>query len=203
MYFDESTHTYYIDGKPVPSVTQLVAPMGKDLNDLEDDYYLELAVEAAAERGTVLHAYIAHRLTGGEAEDFEMPSEYQSYADSVELFLSEHDVKPWIIETPLYGDGYAGTPDLVCEMDGQAAIVDYKFVSQITKSKVGAQLGGYKELCDFNGISINALAAIHFLRDGRYRLYGVDIGSAAAAFNVCRSLHRFYTQKHPKGRIFK
>ena len=48
--FDEAKHAYTVDGKAVPSVTQLVAPLGADYDEPEDDM-LALTVEAAADRG--------------------------------------------------------------------------------------------------------------------------------------------------------
>ena len=70
--FDDAKHAYTVDGKAVPSVTQLVAPLGADYDEPEDDM-LALTVDAAADRGTTMHAYLAHRLTGGTPEDFELP----------------------------------------------------------------------------------------------------------------------------------
>ena len=196
--FDEATHRYTVDGQAVPSVTQLVAPLGPDLTEDDD---LELTMEAAADRGVTLHAYLAHRLQGGEAEDFELPGAYQPYAAAVELFLAEHQITPLLIETALPGPGFAGTPDLVCEFDGGIAILDYKFVSQVAKSKVGAQLGGYRALCEHNGVYVDALYAVQFLPDGTYRLYPADPTQAEVGFTVCRTLYEIKTKKHPRGRI--
>ena len=105
LTFDEATHQYAIDGVAVPSVTQLVAPLGDGFDDMDAE--MELTVEAAADRGVTMHAYIAHRLGGGVMEDFELPSQYLPYADAVELFLSEHSITPMLIETAMAGDGYA------------------------------------------------------------------------------------------------
>lgn len=198
--FDPAAHTYTVDGKPVPSVTQLVAPLGADYDDPEDDY-LELAVEAAADRGTAMHAYLAHRLTGGAPEDFELPDAYAPYAEAVELFLSEHRIEPFVIEQPMGAPSYAGTPDLVADFDGTLAILDYKFVSSVAKSRVSAQLGGYSLLCGENMLYPDALYAVQFLPDGAYRLYPVDVGQALAAFHVCKTLYEIKTKKHPRGRI--
>lgn len=199
LTFEETTHQYNIDGVAVPSVTQLVAPLGDDFDDMDAE--MELTVEAAADRGVTMHAYIAHRLQGGSPEDFELPSQYLPYADAVELFLAEHSITPMLIETPLAGDGYAGTPDLVCEFDGPLAIVDYKFVSAVCKSRVGAQLCGYLELCEFNGIYPDSLIAVQFLPDGTYRLYPVEGVQSSVAWTVCKSLHELKKKKHPRGRI--
>lgn len=198
VIFDEATHTYTVDGKPVPSVTQLVAPLGVDFNEMDD--FAELAVDSAAERGTTMHAYIAHRLNGGEPEDFELPDAYADYADSVELFLAEHTIVPWLIEEPIGCEDYAGTPDLVCDFDGKPTIVDYKFVSTIAKAKVGAQLQGYMRLCEQNSVFVDNLLAVQFMRDG-YRIYPVDTETTALSFTVCQTLHFLKTRKHPRGCI--
>lgn len=198
--FDESRHAYTVDGAPVPSVTQLVAPLGADYDEPEDDA-LALSVEAAADRGTTMHAYLAHRLGGGAPEEFELPDAYAPYADAVELFLSEHRIEPYLVEQPLGAADFAGTPDLVADFDGVLSILDYKFVSQIAKSKVGAQLGGYFTLCNENALCPDALRAVQFLPDGTYRLYPADIGQSLASFHVCKTLYEIKTKKHPRGAI--
>lgn len=198
VLFNEEKHTYTVDGKPVPSVTELVAPLGADFDDMDE--LTELAVDSAAERGTTMHAYIAHRLRGGAAEDFELPDQYADYAESVELFLSEHTITPWLIEYPLGCEEYAGTPDLICDFDGKSAILDYKFVSTIAKTKVGAQLQGYYRLCDFNSLFVDKLYAVQFLRDG-YRLYPVDEELTSLSFTCCQTLYMLKKKKHPRGCI--
>lgn len=203
VVFNDEKHTYTlmgegVEGKVVPSVTELVAPLGADFDDMDE--LTELAVENAAERGTTMHAYIAHRLHGGAAEDFELPDQYADYAESVELFLSEHTINPWLIEYPLGCEDFAGTPDLVCDFDGAPTILDYKFVSTIAKTKVGAQLQGYRQLCEQNDLFVDKLVAVQFTRDG-YRLYNVDVETTALSFHVCLTLHMLKKKKHPRGCI--
>lgn len=194
IVFDEAAHRYTVDGVELPSVTQIVAPLGNDLDEA-----LELTVEAAADRGTTMHAYLAHRLTGGEPDTFELPDVYKGYADAVELFLEEHTIVPLLAETPLAGDDYAGTPDLVAEYDGTLAVLDYKFMSAVEKSRVGAQLNGYAALCESNGIFPETLYAVQFLPDGDYRVYPVAVDPEA--FGLCLQLYRYKKKKHPHGRI--
>ena len=197
--FNEEKHQYLVDGVPVPSVTQLVAPLGADMDEPDD--LLDMALDAATDRGVTMHAYIAHRLQGLPAEDFDLPGIYEPYACGVELLLAEHTVTPLSVETPMPGNGYAGTPDLVCEFDGVTAILDWKFVSTVAKSKVGAQLAGYMELCETNGIFPDRLYAVQFTRDGDYRLYPADPDTNMLAFKVCQHLHTIKTRRHPRGRI--
>jgi hypothetical protein len=141
VVFDEARHAYEVDGKELPSVTQLVAVLGDD-GDIDEDI-----LERAADRGTTCHAIIAMALQG---EDYrgEYPAMYQPWVDSIEAFLHEHNIVPLMIETPLGNTtlGYAGTPDLVCEFDGATALLDYKCVSQVNKTKVKAQLNAYDQL---------------------------------------------------------
>lgn len=198
VIFNETDHTYTVDGNPVPSITQLVAPLGVDFDDMDE--LTERMVDGAADRGTTMHAYLAHRLSGGEPEDFELPDQYMDYAESVELFLSEHTITPWLIEEPLGCADYAGTPDLVCDFDGKPSILDYKFVSTIAKTKVGAQLQGYMRLCAANHLFVDNLYAVQFLRDG-YRLYPVDAETTSLSFTVCETIHLLKNKKHPRGCI--
>lgn len=197
--FDPATHTYLVDGVKVPSVTQLVAPLGADYDEPDD--FTEGILDAATDRGTTMHAYLEHRLYGGSREDFELPDMYAPYADAADLFLAEHEITPLAVETAMPGNGFAGTPDLICEFDGETAIVDYKFVSQLAKSKVGAQLAGYAELCRENDIYVDKLCAVQFLKDGTYRLYPVDWLCADQWFIRCKDIYEVKTRKHPRGRI--
>lgn len=207
--FDPATHTYTVNGEPVMSVTQIVAPLGEDYDEPDD--LTEGIIDAATERGTVMHDYIRHRLMGGAAEDYEMPDAYLDYADAVELFLAEHEVVPLCIETPMAASWeesgavnrqLAGTPDLICELDGVTTLLDWKFVSSISKSKVGAQLAGYALLCSANGIFPEAQAAVQFLR-GSYRIYPVaDAFEAENAFRLCREIVRVKTRKHTRGKLY-
>lgn len=200
VIFDPAAHRYTVDGVPAPCVTQLVAPLGSDMD--EPDPLLEGALDAAAERGSAMHDYLAHRLRGGIRADYELPDEYAPYADAADLFLSEHDIQPLLIEQPLAGDGFAGTPDLVADFDGATTILDYKFVSQVAKSKVAAQLAGYLNLCEINEVYPQALTAVQIL-PGDYRLYPVNIEWGRRAFACCRALYTLKTEKHPRGCIGK
>ncbi len=200
LEYDPEKHQYLVDGRAVPSVTQLVAPLGADFDDPDD--MLESVLDAATDRGATMHAYIEHRLLGGAADEFDLPSIYLPYADAVELFLSEHTIVPLAIETPMATQDFAGTPDLVCEFDGIDAILDWKVVSQIAKSKVGTQLAGYEVLCVDNGLFPEELYAVQFLKTGDYRLYPVGRAAAHTAFDLCRGIHSAKAMSHPRGRIF-
>lgn len=201
LLFYPETHIYTLDGKGIPSVTQLVEIYSTA--KVEEDSNLELTFESAAERGTLLHGYLEHRLAGGEVEDYEIPGAYSGYVDAIELFLSEHELEPILIETPLYASDddftFAGTPDYVGGFDNALAIIDWKFVSQIQKTKVGAQLNGYKRECENSGIYPEKLYCVQFLPNGEYRLY--PVGDDGETFDLCCQVYEAKNMKHPRGGI--
>ncbi len=198
LFFDES-HRYELDGKALPSVTQLTDVFGTYSEELE------LTMEAAAERGSVLHGYIEYRLLGGVREDYELPDEWGAYADAVDLFLSEHTMEPMVVETAMWAapEGYpafAGTPDYVGDFDGALTVLDWKFVSQVQKTKVGAQLAGYGLLCRQNGVYPDRVACVQFLPDGTYQLYPAG-KEGEKDFSLCLDIYQAKIKKHPRGGI--
>jgi hypothetical protein len=201
LTFNEEWHEYYVNGVRVPGVTELVSILGEDYDS--DDALREATIAAATERGITMHGYLEHRLLGGDPEEYEIPGEYSGYAEAVELFLAEHEFEPWLIETPMDGEAsgavYAGTPDFVGVFDGKATILDYKFVSSVAKTKVGAQLNGYQGLCLQNDINVEKLIAVQFMRDGTYRLYPARMENFD--FLLCIEVWKAKNKKHLRGEI--
>jgi len=203
LVFYPEDHRYELDGQVIPSVTRLTGALG--VCGGEADPELELTLETAAERGSVLHGYIEHRLKGEPREEYELPEEWGVYADAVDLFLAEHTLDPLLVETPLWAapeghTAFAGTPDYVGGFDGELSVLDWKFVSQVQKSRVGAQLAGYGLLCRENDIFPGQAACVQFLPDGTYRLYPAG-GEGEKDFSLCLDLYRAKGKKHPRGGI--
>lgn len=200
LEFVENGHQYLYKGHPVPSVSEILRPLGGEpVDDEAEDTYLALALDAAAERGILLHGVLQRRL-GGEAAG-EIPDAYAAHLEAVQRFLSEHTIIPYMMETPLFHPDMriAGTPDLVCNFDGVDAIVDYKFVASINKTRVKAQLNAYRLLCEVNNIYVDALYAVQFMGTGRYRLYPAPLDEAE--FALCYGIYHARMKKHPRGAI--
>lgn len=198
LAFNADRHEYRADGVIVPSVTTVVKPLGRDYTPA-DEYAVERIADAA-ERGTILHDYIAYRLQGGKRKDYEMPHDYEEFADAVDEWLLLNELHPLNIETPMTDGKVAGTPDLVCEWRGMICILDYKFVRQMDKSKVCGQLGGYMALCEANGIFIDELYAVQFQR-GEYTVYPVNPDDAARMWQAALAVYNEKNYKHPSGCI--
>lgn len=194
LTFDPDTHTYRLAGKLLPSVSEIISPLGNS----EENDLLEMRLERAAERGTILHAALADLLSGDEPE---VPSDYEKYMDGVRLFLDEHSLEPYAMEEPTYSERLwvAGTPDFVGLFDGELAILDYKFVSQVAKIKVKAQLNLYAEMTEEHGLFPDRLLCVQFLPGGDYRLYPTARDNTEA--DCCLQLYRLKQKRQPKGAI--
>ena len=201
LEFDPDSHQYTVDGVPIPCVTDLVSILGEDLSKPDDVF--ELTLEAARERGTLLHGYLEHRMDGGDPEAYEIPDAYAGYVDAIELYLAEHTFEPMLVETPLFSDccgvEFAGTPDYVGGMDGTLTLCDYKFVSAVSKTRVGAQCNAYMTLLAGNDCFPEQIRAVQFLPDGTYRIYPVKDDNTD--FELCLQVWKTKNKLQPRGAI--
>ena len=129
---------YRRNGKYYPSITYVLGsyPKGKFFEDWlkKVGYSSEYIVRKASEQGTETHEMIEDYLNGKEL-NFLSPSGYPQYDTLVwQMFLRFVDFwetyKPKLIETEvhLFSDKIkvAGTCDMVCEIDGELWIIDFK-----------------------------------------------------------------------------
>lgn len=134
LEFDAKTHRYLVDGEPVPSVTQIIsAVLGQSW--MAADWYLQ--------RGRAVHACAALLAQG---LDFSYDPQIEGQVKALRRFYSE--VHPEVISTEekmasaVYR--YAGTPDLICLIEGTKTIIDFK--ASIDEERTALQLGGYAVL---------------------------------------------------------
>ncbi len=135
--FDGEAHRYIVNGILTPSVSELLKHRFNDYVGVP-----AAVLEAAAERGTAMHAAIEQYEKNGEESDLQ---EFRNY-----LFLKKH-FKVENIENELpvayFADGlpiFAGTIDQVCRIDGTLAINDFKRVSAPNKEKIALQVNLYR-----------------------------------------------------------
>ncbi|MFH2074384.1 MAG: hypothetical protein ABIJ57_03425 [Pseudomonadota bacterium] len=131
LKFDETTHTYRVDGMIVPSVTGIISEF-----ILIGQFYIStftgarIPVEAfdkARDFGTAAHRMIALDITGELDEDALDPKLAAVLKNWQQL---RGMIRPEIImsETPLYcsAHGYAGTSDIIFKLRGVLSICDFK-----------------------------------------------------------------------------
>lgn len=169
LTFDAEKHSYSVDEKKIPSVTQVIGEWRK-INVYGSDYVYNrftgtvLAAEkfvGAGDYGRAVHdlmRIITERAYGmgllpADVLDFEKlhPSLYHPAAEFFQ-FLQDHQPEVYLVETPLMSKTmmFAGTPDLVLKVGKRLWMVDVK-------------TGGYEAA----GIQ---LAAYEFLYRGNYNV---------------------------------
>lgn len=104
----------------------------------------------AGEDGNFVHAAIERILKGEEVTTIEIEKQFSSRRSlkvkrCLKAFMDWHaEFKPKTIglEYAVWGDGYAGTVDLKCEIEGEIYIVDFKTSKSIHNSHK-VQIAGY------------------------------------------------------------
>lgn len=167
--FEEETHTYYVDGVPVHSVTQLLSKkFPNKYSDIPKD-----VLQKAAERGTQVHKAIecyCHGFDDGslEVDDFKFLQKHYK-------FSVEQNELPMILT--LNGKTYAGRADMLIMLNDELSVADIKTTSTVDKEYLGHQLNLYKlGIEESYGYKIKGLYGIH-LRDGKRKLIKIPIVS--------------------------
>jgi len=130
LTFNDEKHQYFINGRKVPGVTQMIKEtLGMSFK--ASDWHLG--------RGRANHSCYALLAAG---KKFECDPMCQGFVDAWKVWAKEHSVKPIAWEIQVFSALYqfAGCLDLFAEVDGKICIVDYKGTLD---SRVEWQLGFY------------------------------------------------------------
>lgn len=117
--FDPITHTFRINGVPVPSVTQAL----KGVGIIDDRWY----TEEARERGIAVHS--ACQYLDEECLDWETVSpEILPYVEAYQKFKDESGFVPAMIEEPVFNQVYfyGGILDRTGLLNGKPILLDLK-----------------------------------------------------------------------------
>jgi len=197
VQFDEATHTYTVDGKVIPSVTQIlssVAVKGKTSTGMDiwnpiggGNFFGEPGI--AAHFGTEFHVAVKYLQEGREVDyDEQMEPWIKQWQ---KFYFEQNLIEEEIIflEKPLISKlGFAGTPDRVSRSrKGVIRVRDWKTgISRAPATKW--QVAAYRHLTIENmGLRSNAkieLQAVRFLKDK----YVVDYYDYATTWNTFLSI---------------
>lgn len=139
LTFDEATHTYFVNGVRVPSVTQVLAAAGlRDLSGIP-----QVALENKRELGQLVHE--ATELDAfGKLDESTVDDQVWPYLRSWRKFCSDTNARILTAERrvdhPLYG--YAGRLDHEVIVSGVAGILDKKTGSPNPSDRL--QLAAYE-----------------------------------------------------------
>ena len=162
LVYIEETHDYFYDGIKVPSVTEIAKPISFErLNELPNG-----VVEQARQRGTAVHAYAEEYLLCGELDWDRIEPQYLPYVENFVNWARTYKPKVLYTEYRMGCEEFAGTTDLICEIDGYITIVDYKTSSAVDKKSLSVQLEGYDRLAKKYGIFAKKFMYLHLKKDG-------------------------------------
>lgn len=172
FHFDSETHSYRLKERRLPSVTQVLRAL---LGEVWQ------ASEWHLQRGRAVHACCA-LVAGGR--EFTHDERISGQIAACRKFLANYQPEILEVEQSHYSRlyQYAGTPDLVCRIQGKRSVVDYK--ASLTAS-VELQLAGYAELVDCRyGLGVE----LH--EDGSYKSTELmDLKQARREFLTLRSAY--------------
>lgn len=199
VQFDETTHTYTLDGVELPSVTHIIRYLAVDkANNADPNMAL-----IARERGSAVHeATVMYDYSGEISDDF--PAEYAPYLEAYVQFV--RDYKPgWELIEHQMGNatlGFAGTLDRFGVIDDKWCILDIKTSYKVDIPSLSAQLTAYHDLLlneqfeRLENANIRHLG-LQLMRTGKYRLYETDCEKGSDLFYSCRRIYK--TMEQMKG----
>jgi ATP-dependent exoDNAse (exonuclease V) beta subunit len=184
LFYDDS-HKYTVDGKEVPSVSELTRFLTRELYNDAPQYFLD----QAAKRGTRIHK-------ATEAIDkfgtVEIEDEYAGFVKAYVSFLKDHNVSWEKIEWPVCRKDdempYAGTIDRVGTLDGKTVILDIKTTANISglhKLCYTAQLNLYR--LAIKEKLVDELWVLQLKKDGTYKLIQLEENKELA--QACLTMH--------------
>lgn len=188
LTFDEIKHIYKLDGVEIPSVTTIMKPLSEAAYGVVD----KMVLLKAAEKGTAVHNAVENFIKYG-FED--IADEYNGYFNA---YLSWNDkYKPKVIgsEMRLYHKlmMYAGTADMLSEIDGKLVLIDYKTSYSVLKDIYGVQLEAYAQALNMDGYKIDEKRVLHLKKDGTWEevIYPAKDIMAWKVFNSLKTIYDF------------
>ena len=165
LHFDPETHIYTIDGRRLPSVTQVLSSVFEP-----KDYWTEWH----RERGIAVHKAVEIIAKGGKVDPSTLDERIAGRVAGFELFLREHPTVEivWSELRMMHATRFfAGTADLGLDDKGKPIVADIKgTIDPVTSYP---QLGGYSLLWQSTFPKVRPPAeawGIELTDDGKYKL---------------------------------
>lgn len=173
LTYNDETHEYTLDGKRIPSVTEIVSVItaGKyaDTN--------AAMMEQAKRRGTAVHELCEMIDCGVDPEELEIEPEMVGYVNAYLAFLRDWRPRWDHIEKPVYTGEYAGRADRIGTVFGKIAVVDIKTTSsmdRLSKLALLFQLHAYAKAAAVTpgvGKLPGELLGVQLKKDGSYTVH--------------------------------
>lgn len=120
LAFDEDAHVYSVDGRPVPSVTQIIS---EAYGDLVWPWKSDFAMERGRKVHQAMHLWIM-----GDLDIKSISASLAGYVAAGVRWLTESGFDVLVSEHRMYSAtyDYAGTCDLIGTLDRKPTCVDFK-----------------------------------------------------------------------------
>lgn len=165
LEFDAASHTYHVNGRRVPSVTEVLSPL-EDFSRVPRD-----VLEAAREFGSHVHE-ACDLYNRGELDWLSLDPSLAPYVEGWRQFLEETGAVVIASEFRVAHDqlGYAGSPDVLVQMHDKLWIPDIKSTA-IVPSTVGYQTAAYAKAYHRMTGQEPKRCCVLLTGDGRYKLH--------------------------------
>ena len=187
LLFMEEDHIYTLDDQVIPSVSELCAPLHKSVYENVPKWQLE----AAAERGTAVHAATVALDSAGSTD---IADEHLPYVIAYRDFLRQHSASWELTEQPMYHPTlmFAGTPDRYGLLDGKRTLLDIKTTYSVYKPLCRGQLNLYKLMLNAKGYLVERMVILHLKKDGTYKIVPMeeDAPLAMALITIYNALRK-------------
>lgn len=163
LSFEEERHVYQLNGRILPSVTTIMRPLSNAMYGTVDESILK----KAASRGTAVHNAIENYTLFG-IEDID--ESYAGYFKAYKSWMKQHTLNVLASETKVYHKTllYAGTADMIAEVDGKTTLIDFKTSAAVNRMLTGVQLEAYAKAFESHGFNVDSKAILHLKSDGMY-----------------------------------
>ena len=163
LKFEEKRHVYRLNGIMIPSVTTIMKPLSQTLYKGVDEDMLS----KAAHKGTVVHNAIENYFLYG-VEDIDMT--YWLFFKAFMDWVKDYNPEPLHNEFAVYHKAlrYAGTVDMIAEVDGKVTLIDFKTSVAVNKMLTSVQLEAYEKALASHGVHVEEKAILHLKSNGLY-----------------------------------
>lgn len=166
IQFDEALHEYRINGRRIPSVSEIVRhTAGNQYSEVP-----AFVLKRASEFGTDVHLMIELFNATGIIREQDDPrklhclNEWIRLAEEIEIVASEQMVH--------FNERYCGTFDAIGLYKGQLVLIDYKTTSKIHEEHLTLQLNLYRMAYEkITGKKIKGMLGIWLPKKGEGKIY--------------------------------
>lgn len=167
LEFKDKTHSYYLNKKNIPSVTQILAPISKVLYENIEIATLRNKAKIGSKVHRLIELYSKYNLLPSEEENEDVLKYFNQYLEwNTSLdnsYIFENEFKGFYSSNEMV---FAGTIDNIRMIGNSLVLIDYKTVANPNDLLLSLQLYGYKLIAEQTlGIVINEFKALCLKKD--------------------------------------